>query len=109
MGTMRFRLTSPTVGLSPTTPLIDAGQVIEPSVSVPIAACTSPAATAAALPDEEPQGFRSSAKGLRVWPPTALQPEMEELERIFAHSERLVLPRITASAERRRVTSGASR
>src|SRR5271155_2898003 len=98
MGTIRERLTSPTVGFSPTTPFTAAGQVMEPSVSVPIAASTSPAATAAALPEEEPHGSRSSAKGLRVCPPTPLQPEMEAFERIFAHSDRFVLPRITASA-----------
>src|ERR1700758_5445833 len=74
MGTMRLRLTNPTVGLRPTTPLIAAGQVMEPSVSVPMAALTSPAATAAALPEDDPQGSRSSAYGLRVWPPTALHP-----------------------------------
>ena len=38
MGTMWVRLTSPTVGLKPTTPLTLAGQVIEPSVLVPMAA-----------------------------------------------------------------------
>src|ERR1700748_371641 len=100
MATMRARLTSPTVGFSPTTPFTAAGQVIDPSVSVPIAASTSPAATAAALPEEEPHGLRSSAYGLRVWPPTALQPEMEAFDRIFAHSDKFVLPRITASAAR---------
>jgi hypothetical protein len=35
IGTTSARLVSPTVGLIPTTPLIDAGQTIEPSVSVP--------------------------------------------------------------------------
>ncbi len=109
IGTMCVRLTSPTVGLSPTMPLSEAGQVIEPSVSEPIAASVSPAATAAPLPDEEPHGSRSSAKGLRVWPPIALQPEIEAEERMFAHSDRLVLPRITAPAARSRATSGASR
>lgn len=57
IGTMPVRLTSPTVGLNPTTPLTDAGQTIEPSVSVPIEADTSPAATAAADPELEPQGL----------------------------------------------------
>src|SRR5580704_3788192 len=109
MGTMRERLTSPTVGLSPTIPLIAAGQVMEPSVSVPMAALTSPAATAAAMPEEEPHGLRSRAKGLRVWPPIALQPEMDALERMLAHSERFVLPKITAPDLRKRATSGASR
>ncbi len=37
IGTIQVRLTSPTVGLNPTMPLIAAGQVIDPSVSVPIA------------------------------------------------------------------------
>src|SRR5437764_15097433 len=99
----------PTVGLKPTMPLIAAGQVIEPSVSVPIAAGTMPAATAAPLPLDEPHGLRLSANGLRVWPPTALQPEIELLERMFAHSDKLVLPTITAPASRSRATRGASR
>src|SRR5579864_7971389 len=90
-------------------PLIDAGQVTDPSVSVPIAKRTMPAATAAPLPLELPHGSRSSAQGLWVCPPTALQPEIECEERMFAHSLRLVLPRITAPAERSRATSGASR
>src|SRR5690348_14565022 len=106
---MWVRLTRPTVGLRPTIPLIDAGQVTDPSVSVPIAKRTSPAATAAPLPLELPQALRSRAHGLRVCPPTALQPEIERVERILAHSERLVLPTMTAPAERSRVTSGASR
>src|SRR6185503_11688290 len=90
-------------------PLIEEGQVTEPSVSVPMANRTIPAATAAALPLELPQASRSSAHGLWVWPPTALQPEIEWVERMFAHSLRLVLPRITAPAARSRATSGASR
>src|SRR5437868_11146283 len=98
MGTMWVRLTRPTVGFRPTIPLIAAGQVIDPSVSVPIARRTIPAATAAPLPLDEPHGLRSSAQGLRVCPPMALQPEIELLERMLAHSERLVLPRITAPA-----------
>src|SRR5215210_6135191 len=109
IGTTWVRLTRPTVGFSPTIPLADAGQVTDPSVSVPIASRTSPAATAAPLPLDDPHGLRSSAHGLRVCPPTALQPEMERLERMLAHSLRLVLPRITAPAERSRATKGASR
>jgi hypothetical protein len=58
IGTMWVRLTRPTVGLKPTMPFMAAGQVIEPSVSVPMAAGASPAATAAALPDDEPQADR---------------------------------------------------
>src|SRR3954470_20627098 len=104
---MWVRLTRPTVGFSPTIPLIEAGQVTDPSVSVPMAKRTRPAATAAPLPLELPHGLRSSAQGLRVCPPTALQPEIEWVDRIFAHSLRLVLPRITAPAARSRATSGA--
>ena len=58
IGTMWVRLTSPTVGLNPTTPLTEAGQVIEPSVSVPMATGASPIATAVALPADEPHGVR---------------------------------------------------
>ena len=71
-------------------PLTLAGQVIEPSVSVPIAAQANPAAMAAPLPDDEPQALRSFACGLRVCPPTALQPLVERVERMLAHSLRLV-------------------
>ncbi|CAB4655246.1 unannotated protein [freshwater metagenome] len=46
--------TRPTVGLIPTQPLREAGQIIEPSVSVPTAKVIKPAATAAPDPDEEP-------------------------------------------------------
>src|SRR3546814_3389652 len=66
------------------------------------------AAIALPVPALEPQGLRSSAYGLRVWPPRALQPEVERDERMFAHSLRLVLPRITAPASRRRCTRKAS-
>src|SRR5690349_6065745 len=92
VGAMCVRLTRPSVGLRPTIPLIAAGQVTDPSVSVPMARRTSPAATAAPLPLDDPQGLRSRACGLRTWPPTALHPEIELDERMLAHSLRLVLP-----------------
>ena len=41
----------------PTTPFIAAGQLIEPFVSVPIETGTIPRATAAALPELDPQGL----------------------------------------------------
>ncbi|MMZ71442.1 hypothetical protein D1872_348350 [compost metagenome] len=56
-----MRLTRPTVGLNPTTPLTAAGQVIDPSVSVPMATGARPMATAVALPEDDPQGVRSGA------------------------------------------------
>src|SRR5262245_4524948 len=100
--------TSPTVGLIPTTPHRAAGQTIDPSVSVPTAIGASPAATAAPEPDDDPPAERSRAWGLRQSPPTALHPELDEDERKFAHSERLVLPRTIAPALRSLDTSGAS-
>ena len=104
-----MRLTQPSVGFNPTSPFIDDGQTTDPSVSVPTAAAAKLAATAAPDPLDDPQLVRSSAYGLRTSPPTALHPLIELEERIFAHSLRLVLPRITAPCARRLATSGASR
>jgi hypothetical protein len=103
-GTIPCRLTRPTVGLMPTTPHALAGQTIEPSVSVPTAIGASPAATATPDPELDPDGLRSSACGLAACPPSVLQPLVEVGERKLAHSDRLVLPRITAPAPRNRVT-----
>jgi hypothetical protein len=44
--------------LKPTTPLTEAGQVMDPSVSVPMAAGARPVATAVAEPEDEPQAVR---------------------------------------------------
>src|SRR5690606_16249868 len=93
----------------PTIPLTLAGQVIDPSVSVPIAAQARPAAIAAPLPEEEPQGLRPLPWGLSVSPPTALHPLVLCDERMLAHSERLVLPSTTPPAWRSLAISGASR
>src|SRR5574342_77671 len=109
MGAIPARLTSPSVGLIPTTPFELAGQTIDPSVSVPTATGHRSAETATAEPELEPQGFRSSAYGLRHWPPRALQPLVERVERKFAHSDRFVLPSSTAPTSRRRCTTNASR
>jgi hypothetical protein len=84
------------------------GDTIEPSVSLPIATAARLAATAAPEPELEPDGFRSSAYGLRHWPPRPLQPLEECVERKFAHSERLVLPSSTAPASRSFFTRNAS-
>ena len=109
IGTMPVRETRPTVGFRPTIPVIAAGQVIEPSVSVPMARAASPAAIAAPDPADEPQAVRSKEWGLRTKPPAPLHPLMELVERKFAHSDRFVLPRTTAPASVRRLTNGASR
>jgi hypothetical protein len=61
IGTIWVRDTRPTVGLNPTTPLTEAGQTMEPLVSVPIAAGARPMATAVALPADEPHGVRAGS------------------------------------------------
>ena len=58
IGTTCVRETRPTVGFNPTRPLTDAGQEIEPSVSVPMAAAAKLAATATPDPALDPQGER---------------------------------------------------
>src|SRR3546814_972224 len=88
----------------PTRPLTAEGQITLPSVSVPTPTLARLAAIALPVPALEPHGLRSSTYGLRVWPPRALQPDAECVERKLAHSLRLVLPRITAPAARRRAT-----
>src|SRR5262249_53879552 len=102
------RLTSPTVGLMPTSALLFDGETIDPSVSVPIATAQRFADAATPDPELDPDGLRSSAYGLRVCPPRPLQPLDECVDRKFAHSLRFVLPRITAPAARRRATRNAS-
>src|SRR2546427_10442994 len=99
----------PTVGYTPTSEQALDGQTIEPSVSVPMPTAAKLAPLAAPVPELEPHGLRSSAYGLAHCPPRALQPLDDRVERIFAHSERFVLPRITAPAARSLATSGASR
>ena len=99
----------PTVGLSPDTPLRDAGHVIDPSVSVPMPSGLSPAASAAPVPEEDPPAERSRAHGLPTSPPVALQPLDDLVERMLAHSLKFVLARMIAPASLRLTTSFASR
>src|SRR5476649_547577 len=103
------RLTSPTVGLMPTSPAAAAGDVTDPSVSVPTATEQKFAAAAVPEPELEPDGVRSSAYGLRVCPPRPLHPLDECVDRKFAHSLRFVLPRMTAPAARNRSATNESR
>ena len=79
-----------------------------PSVSVPTVTAARPAAAATPEPELEPDGFRSSACGLAACPPSVLQPLVGWVDRKLAHSDRFALPRITAPASRKRVTSHAS-
>src|SRR5215472_4423183 len=59
MGTTPPRLTRPTVGLIPTTPLTFAGHTMLPSVSLPSDTAVKFADAAAADPELEPQALRS--------------------------------------------------
>jgi hypothetical protein len=61
IGTMPKRLTRPSVGLMPTSMLLLAGDVIDPSVSVPTAIAQRLAAVAAPDPELDPDVLRSSA------------------------------------------------
>src|SRR5262245_40136267 len=108
IGTMPARLTSPSVGLIPTSPLVFDGETIDPSVSVPTATAARLAAIAAPEPELDPDVLRSSAYGFFARPPRPLQPLVECVERKLAHSLRLVLPRMMAPASRRRATMNAS-
>src|SRR5690242_19315528 len=85
IGMIPARLIRPSVGLIPTIPQIDEGQIIEPSVSVPTVTAARFAETATLEPELDPHGFRSSAYGFLVWPPRALHPLVECVERKFAH------------------------
>src|SRR5215470_18155065 len=100
MGTTPPRLVRPTVGLMPTTPLTFAGQTMLPSVSVPSPTAVRLAETETPEPVLEPHPLRSSEYALWVNPPRPDQPLVEKKERKFAHSERLVFPRITAPPAR---------
>src|SRR5437660_11199278 len=105
---MPARETRPNVGLIPTSEHAAAGQTIEPSVSVPTPTTAKFAAIAAAVPELEPQGLRSSTYGFLHWPPRALHPLDELLDRKLAHSERFAFPSMTAPAARSRAQIAAS-
>src|SRR5262249_19092355 len=95
------RLVRPTVGFSPTTPFTLPGQTMLPSVSDPSETAAKFAEAAAPEPELDPQALRSSEYGLCVSPPRPDQPLVEKKERKFAHSDRLVFPRMTAPPFRR--------
>ncbi len=97
---MPVLLTRPSVGLMPTMPFACDGLTIEPSVSVPTASGASPPATATPDPELDPDGFRPAPCGFTAWPPSVDQPLEDCVDRKFAHSDRLALPRMTALAAR---------
>ena len=76
---------------------------MEPAVSVPIAAMQSPAATAAAEPDEDPPVMRSKSQGFFAGPKALTMPLTPN-----ANSCRFSLPTITAPACFNWRTSSAS-
>src|SRR2546423_9563281 len=94
------RDTRPYVGRNPTTPHRAAGWRIDPPVSVPSASGANPAATAAALPPDEPPGTRVVSQGLAV----GQNPEFS-VDLPMANSSRFVLPITTAPAARSRATT----
>src|SRR5579875_2324246 len=72
-----------------------AGCRIEPPVSVPIAHGARPAATAAALPPDDPPGTRERSHGLSTGPKAEFS-----VEEPMANSSWLVLPSSGAPAKR---------
>src|SRR5262252_11097071 len=86
-----------TLGLKPTQPQKLAGRMTEPITCVPSAALTTPVATAAAEPLDEPPGVCAVFQGLRV-------PRGSDA----ANSVVTVLPRMTAPASRSAHTLAAS-
>src|SRR5437868_7830352 len=101
MGTTPARLVRPTVGLIAATPFAFPGQTMLPSVSEPNDTAAKFAEAAAPDPELEPHGLRLMPYGLFVWPPRPDQPLIEPKLRKLAHSDRLVLPRMTAPPARR--------
>ena len=85
----------------PVMPQKDAGWRIEPPVSVPVAAGARRAATAAALPPDEPPGTRWVSQGLRTGVgavvPTAGTATFS-LAEPMANSSQLSLPSVTMPA-----------
>src|SRR5437773_10889278 len=105
---MPARLIKPSVGLIPTSEFAFAGHTTDPSVSVPTPIAARLAAIAAPVPELDPHALRSNAYGFLTSPPRPLQPLVECVDRKFAHSLRLVFPRITTPAARSRCTTNAS-
>ena len=95
--------TSPTVGFSPNTPQNEAGIRIEPAPSPPCAIPTTPAATAAAEPPDDPPAVRPWRHGLCAGPFTRFPDSPFQ-----PYSDVVVLPTMTAPAARMRATSGES-
>ena len=88
----------------PVTPHMAAGWRTEPPVSVPVVSGTSPAATAAAEPPDEPPGTRVLSQGFFTGPKYEFS-----LPEPMANSSQLSLPTQTAPASRTLRTTVASK
>ena len=89
----------PKLGLKPTSPQKPAGMRVEPPPSLAVAAGTSPAATAAALPPLDPPGVRDGSQGFRATPNALVLVKLS-----VPNSGAAVLPTGTAPAARSRAT-----
>src|SRR5690606_3077322 len=98
-GIAPVRGTRPNVGRSPVAPQRVAGDEMEPSVSLPSANQTSPAAVAAEEPADDPLEPCSGFHGFRVLPPNQVSP--------MASSPRVSLATRTAPASSSRLTTVA--
>ena len=109
IGMMPRRLTSPTVGFNPTSPAT-ADRAEDASVGLGADADCRKARRDRRFrcPSWNRMDFDRARTDSCVWPPLELQPEVERVERKFAHSLRFVLPRMTAPASRSRATMNAS-
>src|SRR5258708_32680004 len=85
-------------------PHSDAGIRIDPPWSPPRASSTSPAATSAALPLDDPPVSRAVSHGLRTGPEAAVKLDPEQ-----HRSSQTLLPAIVAPATSSRSTTVASR
>src|SRR5215469_1905708 len=97
------RETRPYVGLNPKVPVSAAGWRIDPPVSLPSDAAHIRAATATALPPDDPPGVRDVSHGFFAGPYALFS-----VDEPMANSSMLVLPGKSASAARRRATTVAS-
>src|SRR5947207_10144656 len=101
-GNIPKRLTSGTVGRTPTRLFTAAGPRVEPPVSSPIAAVAKFAATADPLPPDDPLAIRVGSYALRTTPKA--EPRYPD-----ANSPIVVLPSMTAPASFSRLTTVAFR
>ncbi len=103
-GIMPKRLTSGTVGRSPTRLCTAAGPRVDPPVSSAIATVAKLAATPAPLPLEEPAALRRGSYALRMAPPADAV-----LRYPAAYSPIVDFPMMTTPARRSFATTVASR